>query len=208
MIYHMEQRSDEWQAVRCGRITGTSFATMANGKSDTITKLCIETAAERITGQPQPNGYQNAVMQRGSEIEPRARAMYGPARFLHVEQVGFVDPYPDDLPNTERFLGMSPDGLVDDDGGLELKCPLQATHLKYLRSDGAAWRAYKWQVQGGLWITGRAWWDFVSYHPDFPPDQQMLIERVGPDAAMFAQLETGAAACIEQIKEIVESVSG
>jgi hypothetical protein len=111
-----------------------------------------------------------------------------------VQQVGFI--------SKGEYLGFSPDGLVGDAGGVEIKCPEQHTHLRYMRSGGNAWKAYRWQVIGALWLTGREWWDFVSYCPKFAGVDRLYVERVYPDPDMFAKLDAGSEACIAKIKEI------
>ena len=197
MIAHtMPQRSDAWFAVRIGKITGTSFQTMANGRPDSIETLCLKTAAKRITGQSAEKPYTNDAIENGVDLEAMARESYETTTFGAITQVGFLE--------LDEYIGLSPDGLVDDEGGLELKCPMAHTHLSYLTAGGVAWRAYSWQVQGALWVTGRQWWDFVSYCPLFPPERQLLMERVLPDPKAFTKLEAGAAYCRERIAAILK----
>ncbi|KKL09016.1 hypothetical protein LCGC14_2570060 [marine sediment metagenome] len=136
IIHEMEQRSPEWFAVRLGKITGTSFTTMANGRPATIETLCEKTAAERITGVSSENGFINEAMERGIELEAQALALYSTENFGDVKTVGFVE--------LDEFIGCSPDGLVGDDGGVEIKCPEQHTHLRYMTCD-VAWKKYFWQ---------------------------------------------------------------
>jgi len=192
----MPQRSEEWFAVRLGKITGTSFKTMANGRDGTIETLCLKTAAERITGVLSDGGYTNEAMENGCALEDQARQCYETTAFQFVQEVGFLE--------LDEFVGVSPDGLVGDDGGVEIKCPQAHTHLTYLLASGKAWRAYRWQIQGALWVTGRQWWDFVSYCPDYPVKRELLIERVEPDKEAFEKLEKGAAHCRERIAAIVK----
>ncbi|MFA5617298.1 MAG: lambda exonuclease family protein [Syntrophorhabdaceae bacterium] len=194
-IHQMPQRSDDWFAVRVGKITATSFATMANGRDATIETLCLKTAAEIITGQAGEKLYINAAMQHGIDTEEQAKAAYSIANLCHVQEVGFIE--------LNEYIGCSPDGLIDDDGGLEIKCPETHTHLTYLNEKGNAWKAYKWQVQGALWITGREYWDFVSFCPAFSK-RRLLIERVLPDLKCFEMLQAGSEFCINRIKKIIE----
>jgi hypothetical protein len=196
MIHPVQQRSVEWYALRTGRITGTSFATMANGTKAAIEKLCWEVATERHTGRSVEKPYINEAMQRGIDMEDEARRAFELDQFLPVEEVGFVSK--DDL------LGVSPDGLIDDWGGLEIKCPQPETHFQYLREGRRAWKgSYWWQVQGGLWVTGRSLWYFVSYCPEFPAGETLFIDEVGPDAKAFEKLEEGAEFCRERTAEIL-----
>ena len=198
LIHEMEQRSDEWHAVRVGKITGTSFTTMANGKKDTIEKLCLQTAAEKLTGRSCESGYTNAAMENGCETEALGRQAYEATQLVHVAEVGFIE--------LDEYIGCSPDGMVGD-GGFELKCPMAHTHLGYLLDPETLPKKYKWQVQGFLWVTGRAWIDVVSFNELFPPDKQLLIVRVLPDADAFEKLEAGADYCRKRIAEILNGVT-
>jgi len=194
-IHEMEQRSPEWFAVRLGKITATSFDTMANGKPATIKELCRATAAERFFGCSAERPYVNAAMETGIAREAEARATYEMAAFEHVREVGFVE--------LDEYIGCSPDGLVGEDGGCEIKCPELKAHSRYYAGDIDS--KYRWQVQGALWVTGRKWWDFVSYLPEAAePAKRLVVMRVLPDAEAFAKLEAGAAHCRERIAAIVK----
>ena len=199
ILHEMPQRSEDWFAVRLGKITSTSFGTMANGKPATIETLCYKVAAERITGVPSENGYTNAAMKFGVETEAIARLAYETRSFAEIQEVGFAE--------LDEFIGVSPDGLVGEDGGVEIKCPQPHTHLQYLTGT-SPWRAYKWQLQGCLWVTGRAWWDFVSFCAVFPAHMQLLVQRVMPDEAAFEKLAAGAEHCRGRIAEIAEAANG
>lgn len=194
IIHRMKQRSPEWYAVRRGKITGTHFATVANGRPDTIEKLCLRIATERIIGVPCDSPYCNAAMQNGIETEALARMAYESTTFNRVEEVGFVQ--------SDEWVGVSPDGLVGKDGGLEIKCPRPQTHLSYLMSK-EAWLHYKWQVQGSLWVTGRDWWDFVSFCPRFPPEQQLVIDRVDRDNEIINTIDEAVRHVIERVMELL-----
>ena len=195
-VHRMPQRSDEWFQVRLGKITGTSFSTMAAGKPETFKKLCYRVLSERRTGCPCDSVPVTPAMQRGIELEHTARREYERQEFCIVEEVGFLEK--DDL------LGVSPDGLVGDDGGVEIKCPKQETHEAYLDKK-EPWRQYRWQIQGALWVSGREWWDFVSYCPAYAPvGKHIAVWRVLPDAEAFKKLEDGAARCRKFIRERLE----
>ena len=147
IIHEMKQRSDEWFAIRTGRITSTSFSAMANQNKAPIENLCLQTAAEKLTGVSCESGFTNAVMDNGAETEALARAAYETTQMVHVVEVGFI--------SLDEDIGCSPDGLVGDAGGLELKCPMPHTHLGYLLAPQKLVAKYKWQVQGFLFVTGR-----------------------------------------------------
>jgi len=200
-VHTMPQKSPEWFDIRRGHITGSSFQTMANGRKDTIETLCYKKAAEIVTGVCEDSNYTNEAMEYGTETEPLAISAYETSTFTRVERVGFVE--------LDEYIGCSPDGLVGEDGVIEVKCPMPHTHLKYLLASDASWTAYRWQVQGALWVTNRAWIDFVSYCPTFPPNKQLLITRLrGVSEDHRAKLEAGAKHCRQRIKEIAESMNG
>jgi putative phage-type endonuclease len=128
--------------------------------------------AERLTGQ-QEESYSSADMQRGTEKEPIARAAYEAHTGDFVTQTGFW------LHPTIEWLGASPDGLVGDDGLLEIKCPRTSTHLKY-RKDAKPPTQYKRQMIVQLMCTGRKWVDFVSFDDRLPPEKQLFVVRFEP----------------------------
>lgn len=172
IIHRCQQRSSEWFALRIGRVTGTRFAKMAGGTPSTFETLCKVIAAEKITGKPaEKEIFITHAMQHGIDTEDDARYVYEMETMNTVEQVGFIE--------RDDMYGISPDGIMDN-CGLEIKCPLPHTHLSYLLSN--AWKAYKWQVQGSLWVTGFDCWDFVSYCPSYGDGNRIKIESVEPDA--------------------------
>ena len=200
MIIHsdIEQRSPEWFALRCGRITGTRIGDMAGGKPPTVELLCKKIAAEILTGQSVEKSFTSDAMQAGIDTEAEARAAYEMETLSRVWEVGFI--------SEGELFGVSPDGLIGDEGMVELKCPLASTHIGYLMAGGKAWRSYRWQIQGQLWVSGRDYVDFVSYCPTFPESKQLLIERVVPDAKDFAVMDERAEQCKARIAEILEAV--
>src|SRR5690606_16202558 len=132
-----------------------------------------------LLGYPMDWGGKSEYMERGTALEPEARAAYEMQRDVDVQVVGFI--YADD----RKLTGGSPDGLIGEDGGLECKCPAIHTHIGYLLNPHALVDEYRTQVQGYLWITGRRWWDLCSYHPDLPS----VIRRIERDEAFVAALD-------------------
>jgi len=178
-ILDCEQRSAEWFAARLGCVTGSGMSKIitAAGKPSTTAETYInELIAELVVGES-PDIEQTPWMARGTELEPFARMNYELENDIEVEEVGFC------LHDSLR-CGVSPDGLVGLDGGLEIKCPKPSTHVKYLRK-GTLPSEYKAQVMACLWITEREWWDFMSYHPQMPN----LVVRVNRDEEYIEQLE-------------------
>jgi hypothetical protein len=172
-ILPCNQRSPEWVAARLGRLTASrvsdALSTLKRGgESAGRRNLRVQLVLERLTGRPQDVIVPTFDMERGTELEPEARAAYEADTGIMVESVGFVM-------HDELMAGCSPDGLTAD-GLIEIKCPKAATHLDYLR--GELPREYWLQIVHGLWLTGRAWGDFVSYHPDFPEAVRMKRTRI------------------------------
>jgi putative phage-type endonuclease len=197
----MSQRTDEWFARRAGKFTGSRFAdlmaTTKSGPSASRRNLLACLAVERLTGACVET-YSNAAMERGTALEEEARQAYEARVGKLCEEVDFLD-HP-----TLPFVGVSPDGLVDADGLVEIKCPASmAKHLDALRS-GAHADEYKWQVQGQLWVSGRAWCDVASYDPRFPPGLQLAVTRVTRDDVAIKALEL---ACIAANAEVDATVS-
>lgn len=174
-IINCEQRSDEWFKARLGRLTSSrasdAFATLKSGKGEAASRrnLRVSLALERLTGQPCEDRYSNKHMDRGVELEPEAVAVYEATKGVFVERVGFIS-------HDELMAGYSPDGLVEPDGLIECKAPIPAVHLGYFR-DGIP-SDYLTQIRHALWMTGRAWADFVSYCTAFPEDMQLYVKRV------------------------------
>lgn len=194
------QRTDAWFTARAGRFTASRasdlMARTKTGPSASRAALLTELAIERLTGQPVPS-YSNPAMQRGIELEAEARDAYAFAKLCAVHEVGFIAA--DGLPNT----GCSPDGLVGDDGMVEVKCPANmAKHLDALRS-GAHAVEYRWQLQHQMMVTGRAWNDAVSYHPAFPEGLQLAVTRVERDEEAIAQLRAEIIKADAEVEAIV-----
>lgn len=179
------QEDAAWMAARAGKFTASRasdlMAKTRSGPSASRANLLALLAVERLTGECVPT-YTNGAMQRGIELEAEARDAYAFTRLATVEEAGFVPC--DFLPNT----GCSPDGLVGDEGLIEIKCPASMQkHLEALRS-GAHAVEYRWQLQHQLMVTGRQWVDAVSYDPRFPEHLQLAVTRVDRDEAAIAEL--------------------
>ena len=193
-IIDCEQGTDEWLAARLGIPSASMYGKIitTQGKWSTQADSYInQLVAEVLTGERTPV-YQNEHMTRGTELEPEARRMYEFILDNKVDEVGFC------MHDTLE-AGASPDGLIGDDGGLEIKCPAASTHVEYLRGDTLPSK-YKQQVMGCLWITGREWWDFMSYYPNMKP----LIVRVERDEEYIAELEKCVTKTVKLIKENVD----
>lgn len=181
----MEQRTPEWYAARLGRVTASRVADVVaktkTGYSTSRANYMAELICERLTGM-QGAFYSNAAMQWGTEKEPEARAAYEGTIGALVIETGFV-PH-----QTISMAGASPDGLVNDDGLVEIKCPMTATHIDTLLS-GFVPSKYINQMQWQMACSGRKWCDFVSFDPRMPEGMQIWVKRVERDDALIAELE-------------------
>jgi hypothetical protein len=193
-----EQGSPEWFEYKTGRPSASNFKkfiTSAGKRSKSAREFEYRLAAEQIA-KCNEDSFSNFWMDRGIELEPEARQFYEFLTGNQVRQVGLC--FKDD----DRLFSCSPDGLIDPDGGLEIKCPNMATHLRYLHG-GKCPADYYQQVQGTLYITGRDWWDFFSYHPDLP---HFLI-RCYPDADFEKALEDNLVTTLENVEKIITEVN-
>lgn len=157
--YKVEQNSDEWFALRRGKFTASTFKDLFMGENTQGYKDAIyKVAFERLTNTS-PESFTNEYMQRGTELEPEARAWYEFEKNVEVIKAGFFE-YND-------WIGASPDGLVGEDGLLEIKCPKYSTMMDYLIKKELP-KTYYYQVHGQLLVTDRQWCDFLAYHPSLP----------------------------------------
>ena len=177
------QGMPEWLQARHGIPTASRFgaimAKIKSGEAADRRNYRADLVVELLTGRPL-EGFSTPAMRQGIEREPLARLAYEAETGEMVTEVGLC------LHDT-MGAGASPDGLIGTDGGLEIKCPERAAHLRYLQQ-AAEPPEYTWQIQGGMWITGRAWWDFVSWNPDFPEHLQLIIRRIKRDDKAIADL--------------------
>jgi putative phage-type endonuclease len=191
----IEQGSSEWLAQRAGHATASRFkdvlAKIKTGEAATRRNYRVQLVTERLTGQPCET-YTNAAMQWGTDQEPAARSAYEAHTGDLVEQAVFI------LHPGMAWAGASPDGLIGDDGGIEIKCPYQSTvHVETLQ--GGMPSEHMPQVQGVMWITGRQWVDFVSYDPRMPEHLQLYVQRIARDEKYIAELEKAVVAFLGEV---------
>jgi hypothetical protein len=181
----MEQGTPEWLAIRCGKVTASRMAELMaktkSGPSASRANYMAELIVERLTGKP-ADMYINAAMQWGTEQEPHARLAYEAKLGVLVNQVAFV-PHP-----KIELSGCSPDGLIDADGMVEIKCPNTSTHIETCIIRTVP-QKYQTQMQWQMACTGRKWVDFISYDPRLPDNFQVFIKRVERDDAAIANME-------------------
>jgi hypothetical protein len=202
------QGTEEWYAARFGKITASCFGRLAGsgrsggGFTQTAITYMTQVVAERLTGVPQDE-IQSKYIDHGSKHEPTARQLYQwhMAVRQELKQVGFVD-HPE-----VQFCGGSPDCLVGTDGVLEIKCPYNVhQHLANIELDGTDNRDYIWQMQGNLWITGRMWCDFVSFHPYVPEALRFHVVRYERDEDVIDEISERIPRALEQVAIRVKGI--
>lgn len=191
-IFDCEQGSEEWFACRVGIPTASKFATvMAKGEGKTRSKYMRQLAGEIITGEPMES-FSNGHMDRGKAMEDEARETYAFINDAEIRRVGFI---------RNGSKGASPDSLVGNDGGLEIKTALPDIQIERLVS-GKLPPEHKAQVQGSIWIAEREWWDFVSFWPKLP----QLKVRVPRDDIYIKQMSAEIDAFNAELAELVERI--
>jgi putative phage-type endonuclease len=186
MIEMMDQGTEEWFTIRIGKVTASRVADVIaktkTGYSATRDNYMAQLICERLTGL-KGESFTNAAMQHGTDTEPLARAAYEALQDVLVDEVGFV-PHP-----SIEMAGASPDGLVGDDGLLEIKCPNTATHIETLISKVVPGK-YNTQMQFQMACTGRQWCDFVSFDNRLPEMFQLFVTRVPRDEVFIRLIES------------------
>jgi len=181
----MEQQTNEWFTARLGKVTASRVADVIaktkTGYSTSRDNYMAQLICERLTGQ-KGESFTNAAMEWGTQTEPLARSAYENARSLLVKEVGFIN-HP-----RIQMSGASPDGLVADDGLVEIKCPNTATHIDTLLS-GKVPTKYITQMQWQMLCCQRKWCDFVSFDNRLPEHLQLFVQEVEFDPEYAAMLE-------------------
>lgn len=195
-FHNVEQNTEEWFALRAGKLTSSSLAcVMANfGKAfgEPAKKLAVNIALEQVTGRHTESSYTNEHMERGHEEEPLARALYEEETFCDVTNGGFFDC---------GFFGFSPDGLVGDDGIIEIKSAVPSAHFSRVKRQSLD-PTYKWQCIANLKESDRDWLDFISYCGAFPPESRLYVYRLHRSECgkQFEQIDTR----VPEFKGLVE----
>ena len=198
----MEQRTEEWFAQRIGKVTASRvadvLATIKSGESASRRNYRMQLVCERLTGKKEET-FTNVHMERGIELEPIARSLYEIKNDSFVTEVGFVE-HP-----TIKMAGASPDGLVGDDGLIEIKCPTVANHIETLTSKSAPTK-YIAQMQFQLACTNRAWCDFVSFNNELPEHLQLFVKRVYRDDIYITIMEKEVSAFLNEVANTVNEL--
>ena len=197
------QRSPEWFAARCGSLGASQLAdALAKTKSGwgaSRANLRAKLVVERLTGQ-QEESFTSAAMLWGVEKEEEARIAYSFLTGRNVVEVG--------LYKHPTIIGShaSPDGLVDDDGCLEIKCPNSATHIETLKSNQVSHK-YLLQMQWQMACADRQWCDFVSFDPRMPDHLMLYVQRVERDNDMLAILEAEVSTFLSEVEADVKKLN-
>jgi len=221
IVHRIAQRSPEWYALRCGKLTASSAAdvlTVGKAGAEAVARrdLRLKLACERLTGIPEPGGFISDEMQRGIDKEADAVAAYEAKSGLLVDtSVGFMElerltASLSGVTQSELVMaGYSPDGVVGD-GLVECKCPKTSTHLGYLRDPGSLAKKYAAQAWHGLWVSGASWLDLVSFDDRLPSHLSLVVVRVLPEkvpdyalaATLFLNEVSAEVDALNALKEI------
>jgi putative phage-type endonuclease len=196
----LQQGTDEWRQARCGSVGASDAPKVVRrtktGYSADRATLMANKVLERLTGKP-VEIWKTPAMLRGTDLEPEARLLYTLVKGLDVGEVQEAGLYPH-----PRILWShaSPDGLVLNDGLVEIKCPLAAAHLDTLLTQTIS-NDHIVQMQWQMACTATRWVDFVSYHPDFPPAMQIFIKRVERDGVTIHELEAEILLFVREVEQ-------
>lgn len=191
-IHNLLQGTDEWFEIRKGKMTASNAYTISvAGKGlDTYVRTIV---ADMFASQKEES-YKSKAMERGNELEAQARSIYELNNDIDIESVGFIE--------HSEFVGCSPDGLINEDGGIEIKCINNKDYFQLLLDEEKPDISHIWQAQMCLMITGRKWWDLVYYNPNFK--QSTYITRLFPEIDRFEKIKVGLSIGEEKIKELVK----
>lgn len=199
----MLQRTPEWRVARCGKATASRVADVIartkTGWGAARKHYMDAVVAERITGRPQDWKEVRSLTDR-ADMEPDARDCYMFYTGNEVEIVGFID-HPS-IPNA----GASPDGLVESDGMIELKCLDAGNHLKLISGDDSVMLEYLPQVDFGIACTEREWCDFVAFNPSMPEEMKLFVKRIERDDKRIAALETSVIEFLAEVDRRVRHI--
>ena len=196
----IEQGSDAWKNMRCGRVTASRItdvtAKIKTGESADRRNYRAQIVTEILTGEPAADGFTNEAMRWGTEQEPFARAAYEVLTGCMVDQVGMV------LHPTIARAAASPDGLVGDDGLVEIKCPNTATHLDYLLA-GVVPAKYQPQMLWQMACCERDWCDFVSFDPRLPDHLQLFVKRFHRDDVRIDAITSEVESFLREVDQML-----
>lgn len=192
-IYHwkIEQGTAEWDEIRLGKLTGSDFHLFLGKQQEKKDEKLAEKATERVLGDTDRESFTTKAMERGHILEPEARRLYQALTDAEVKEVGFV--------TLNSYVGCSPDGIVENNGIIEIKCPMAKNFLLW-RNKQYIKPEYRTQIQFNLYVTNRDWCDFFVYHPRLG----YYMVRVEKDLEYQERIKETIDECITKIKEYEE----
>jgi len=194
------QQTSEWYESKIGKVSASRcadvMARIKSGYSMSRKNYMMDLVIARLTGV-YPESFTSPAMQWGIETEAEARKEYEAETFNIVQEVGFIE--------LNEDVGCSPDGLIGENGGLEIKCPNTVTHIDTILS-GKIDRKYMLQIQFSLWVTGREWWDYVSYDPRCPANLRLYIQRVYRDENLISEISEEVEKFVEEMKDLIKKL--
>jgi len=193
IIHDIEQGSPEWYEVRRGKFTCSTLSDLfmdkkTKGYNGAINRVVFE----RLTGEI-PENYESNYMKDGKDLEPFARERYELETFNSVNQVGFIE--------YSEWFGYSPDGLVDENGLIEIKCPKFSTLIDFALTKKIQ-KEYDYQIQGGLFVSEREWCDFVMFHPKM----QLLITRIYRNEETIKNIQEVLEQSVEEVIKRIDKI--
>lgn len=193
-FYDIAQGTPEWMDLRKGKFSASTMKNLfAKETTAAFENEIFRVVFEKLTGEKVESDFKSDYMQRGNDLEAEARERYSLDNFVKVGGGGFYA--------LSEWVGCSPDGLVGEDGLVEIKCPKYSTMVKYLL-DRKLPNEYYWQVYSQLYITERAWCDFYAYHPSI----KSFSIRIEKDLEVEKEIADKLEYCIEKAKEILEKL--
>jgi hypothetical protein len=187
------QGSPEWFEIRNRKMTASHAQAIGNSGKGLESYIIDKMAA--VYSCAETESISNKDTERGIELEQYSREMYELETGLAVEQVAFIE--------MDEYTGCSPDGLVGEDGGVEIKCLNDTNHFRLILG-GEIDSKYMWQIQMSLLVTGRTWWDYVSYNPNYK--QSLIIRRITKDEAYHNSLGIGISNGKKMIDAIIKKL--
>lgn len=196
VIYEkIEQGTEEWFKIRKNKMTASNARAIGNNGKGLETYI-YNLMAESYSIAKKEN-YTNEDIERGNELEYMARALYELQEGVEVKEVGFIE--------LDEFTGCSPDGLVGNDGGIEIKCLKDDKYFRVLiEGPESIVSDYIWQCQMSLYVSKRKWWDLIIYNPNFK--KTLIIHRIYPDDKYIENIKIGLEAGKEKIKLIKNKI--
>ena len=200
----IHQRTEEWYNIRLGRVGGSESSVLSvKGKSESglgaaAFTLLYEKAFEIIQKEPVKENIVTFAMQRGMDLEPEAIHEYELTKMVKVNQVGYI------LNSDYKYAGYSPDGLVGENGLIEVKCPGNSEYMRQIITNDIP-KPYLCQMQWGMFLSGRKWCDYVVYNPDYTKSP-LYVDRVQIDEKMIEILKANYLAFESELDAILERI--